>query len=306
MDLDPLFRYSIQNTIMHYPKISIVTPSYNQGQFLEATILSVLGQAYPNLEYIIMDGGSTDDSAQIIEKYADKLYYWHSKKDNGQAAAINEGFGMASGDILIWLNSDDLLMPNVLTYIAELASNDPGKIFIGNCIHFHETKTGELKSWGSKVAEKHKEVRLDLNDYIIQPSSFWSMETWKQVGPLDEVMYFAFDWEWFLRAKSKGIEFKAVDKCLSMYRIHEAHKTGNGGKRKLGEVGVIYQRYSPETSALYDKLLKMRQEVFSKFFEKIYKWIGRKHQYGFFFKLFYPRMFRKHSYKEINMILGMI
>ena len=103
---------------MNHPKISIVTPSYNQGQYLEDTILSVLGQGYPNLEYLIYDAASSDNSVTIIKKYESQLSYWVSKKDKGQAAAINNGFAKATGEILMWLNSDDILMPNVLHFIA--------------------------------------------------------------------------------------------------------------------------------------------------------------------------------------------
>jgi glycosyltransferase involved in cell wall biosynthesis len=104
---------------MKFPKISIVTPSFNQGQYLEDIILSVLGQGYPNLEYLILDTESTDNSVSIIKKYLNQLNYWVSEKDNGQSDAINKGFEKATGEILMWLNSDDILMPNVLYFIEE-------------------------------------------------------------------------------------------------------------------------------------------------------------------------------------------
>ena len=109
---------------MKYPKISIVTPSYNQGNFLEETILSVINEEYPNLEYVIIDGGSTDNSKEIIKKYENKLTYWVSEKDNGQTEAINKGFKLVTGDIFNWLNSDDFLEEGALFKIGEQFSNN--------------------------------------------------------------------------------------------------------------------------------------------------------------------------------------
>ncbi len=111
--------------MINYPKISIVPSSYNQGQFLEETVLSVLNQNYPNLEHIIIDGGSTDNSVDIIKKYEDQLAYWVSEKDKGQTHAINKGFKHSNGEILNWLNSDDLLAPGALHVIAEEFSKNP-------------------------------------------------------------------------------------------------------------------------------------------------------------------------------------
>src|SRR5580700_341038 len=103
---------------MDLPKISIITPSYNQGQFIEETILSILNQNYPNLEYLIIDGKSTDSTIEIIKKYEQKIFYWVSEKDSGQSEAINKGFQKATGEIVCWLNSDDILMPNALNEVA--------------------------------------------------------------------------------------------------------------------------------------------------------------------------------------------
>ena len=100
--------------MMEYPKITVVTPSYNQGQFIEATIQSVIGQQYPNLEYIVCDGGSTDETVEILKKYTDKITWWCSEKDKGQSDAINKGMRKATGDIVCWINSDDVLLPGTL------------------------------------------------------------------------------------------------------------------------------------------------------------------------------------------------
>src|ERR1035437_616507 len=226
------------------PKITVVTPSFNQAQFLEQTILSVIGQGYPNLEYIIMDGGSNDGSADIIKSYEHHLTYWQSQKDNGQGAAINEGFARSTGDILCWLNSDDMYMPGTLLRIGKMYKEitEPTIIF-GNCLHFNEHNS---KTRGSDVQEAQKTLNLELCDYIIQPSSFWNRIVWEKNGKLNESFHYTFDWEWFIRAGRSGIRFSPVKEYLSLYRIHEAHKSGTGGDKRSLELAGIYGMYNGE------------------------------------------------------------
>lgn len=225
-------------------KITVITPSYNQAQYLEQTILSVIGQEYPNLEYIIMDGGSTDNSVDIIKKHEHHLTYWQSQKDNGQGAAINAGFAMATGDILCWLNSDDMFMPGALLKIAKLFSNiNKPTILFGNCLHFNEHNS---RTRGSDVVKSHKELKLELCDYIIQPSTFWNRSAWEQTGKINELFHYTFDWEWFIRAKKLGVTFSPINDYLSLYRIHEAHKSGSGGDKRNLELAEIYRMYSGE------------------------------------------------------------
>ena len=114
----------------YYPSISIVTPSFNQGEFLEDTLKSVLAQAYPELEYIVVDGGSTDDSVDIIQRYAEQLDWWVSEADHGQSEAINKGFRQATGELIGWVNSDDLLMPGTLLKVAEAFENNPDAVLV--------------------------------------------------------------------------------------------------------------------------------------------------------------------------------
>lgn len=236
------------------PKISIITPSFNQGIFLEATILSVLGQQYPNLEYIIIDGGSNDNSVDIIKKYDDKIHYWISEKDNGQSNAINKGFNMASGEILMWLNSDDLLMPGSLFCIAKTINLDKPSIYFGNCIHF-KNENG-LVCYGSNVCNWYNSTLLENADFIIQPSSFWTKKTWNIVGKLNEELNYVFDWEWFLRAKANKIYFQPIEDCISMYRIHPTHKSSTGGTKRDDEIAHIYKIFSPFNEKLFRYLVE--------------------------------------------------
>jgi glycosyltransferase involved in cell wall biosynthesis len=221
---------------MEYPKISVITPSYNQGQFLEETIISVIGQCYPNLEYIIMDGGSKDNSVDIIKKYEKFLTYWVSAKDGGQAAAINEGFSRATGDILCWLNSDDTFLPGILHHVAAQLNTKVPTILFGNTYYMTE---GKPNAKGTDIGEYYPYLNLEYCDYITQPSSFWNKEAWQLVGPLVEKFNYIFDWEWFIRAKRAGVVFLPTVKYLSVYRHHPDHKTGTGGDKRNDEIALL-------------------------------------------------------------------
>jgi glycosyltransferase involved in cell wall biosynthesis len=293
----------------NYSKISIVTPSYNQGQYLEETILSVLGQNYPNLEYIIIDGGSTDNSVDIIQKYQDKLAYWISEKDNGQAGAINRGFQIATGDIFMWLNSDDLLMPNVLSYISDTALLHEDNIFIGNCIHFRENNNGKLEAWGSDIFSSNNKYSLKEVDFIIQPSSFWTRKIWEQSGPLNEGMHFAFDWEWYLRAMSNGAKLHCVNKCLSMFRYHKEHKSGKGDINRTTEINGVYKQYFPKRALLHEMLMNEKNRSLSikdKIVRRAILTFNSRAKDGDIFKLMYKKKYRDFSAAEIEDVLAML
>lgn len=234
------------------PRITVVTPSYNQAQFLEATLLSVLGQSYPNLEYLVMDGGSKDGSAEIIQRYAPQLAYWQSQPDGGQAAALNAAFARATGDILCWVNSDDFLLPGALLEAARRLGPEvkEPRLVYGSCLFFHDQgKRAKVVRPPSPDAR-----RLQFSAYIIQPSSFWTRALWEKAGKLDESLTFGFDWEWFLRAYQQG-KFWQSDYLFSAYRFHAAHKSGSGGGKRREEILSVAKRHGgPEVIAAYEYL----------------------------------------------------
>jgi glycosyltransferase involved in cell wall biosynthesis len=236
------------------PRISVITPSYNQGHFIEETIRSVLQQNYPNLEFSVFDGGSTDQTVGVLKKYSAQLSFWRSEKDGGQAAAINEGFRRATGDILCWLNSDDLHCANTLSTVDGLLRDclDLPVIVYGGCEMFnHGMPQIELRR-----ATPFSQKLLETVDFIDQPSVFWTRKAWEIVGPLDESLHFGFDWEWFLRA-GKACRFMATEELLSRYRIHPAHKSGTGGKKRWIELLAIVRRHSsPEVIRHYEYLVR--------------------------------------------------
>ncbi|MCC6253167.1 MAG: glycosyltransferase [Bacteroidia bacterium] len=223
------------------PKISVITPSYNQGEFIEETILSVINQDYPNIEYIVLDAASNDNTVNIIKKYENKISYWISEKDKGQADAVNKGFARATGDILCWLNSDDYYLPGTLKFVAENLDINKAQILFGEVDHIFD-KTKEIVH--SNVKNKLEHYNLKYYDYIIQPGSFWTRKVWENTGSLKHDMHFAFDWDWFIRAEMLGTEFKYVSRVMSIYRIHDAHKTNNGGEKRLKEIDYILKHYS--------------------------------------------------------------
>lgn len=294
--------------LMNYPRISIITPSFNQGQYLEETILSVLGQNYPNLEYIIIDGGSTDNSVDIIKKYEKKLTFWISEQDNGQSHAINKGFMKATGDILAWLNSDDMYLPGVLDYIAKKVNIDQPGIYFGECIHLNYQGT-KLISHGSHVKNRFETEELELTDFIIQPSSFWTIKVWNLVGKLREDLHYGFDWEWFLRAKLSNVPFYPLFKAVSIYRIHPNHKTALGGDKRQEELLNIYSIYSPKYKRLYELVINEKLMQDSKIYGLIsifFRLIGHKKTYGSILKILKMRKYREFSSIEIGLAKGMM
>jgi glycosyltransferase involved in cell wall biosynthesis len=208
---------------MQLPKISVITPSFNQAQFLERTIRSVLDQDYPNLEYIIIDGGSTDGSVDVIRRYADRLTYWVSEKDSGQSQAINKGLMRATGDWLAWQNSDDIFYPGTFSQFAECASRSPGAgLIIGdmNMIDVHDQVLRDIKyvrpTYGAMLAE---------GMVLANQAAFWRRELHQQLGYLREDLHFVFDFEWFLRILKSGVRAEHVREMWGGLRIHQATKT---------------------------------------------------------------------------------
>ena len=204
--------------------ISIITPSYNQGHFIEETIESVVLQNYPNLEYIIIDGGSKDNTLDVIKKYDSQITYWESKKDKGQSDAINKGLARATGDIVAWLNSDDMYTENALKRVAAIFTKYPEvDVVYGNVWQCYPDKT-----------EKHINVKFNPKHFLAgvnmhQPSVFWRRRVHEEVGYIDESLYYTMDYDLWLRLFYNYKSHK-TESILSKFRCHVDAKTSNNPK----------------------------------------------------------------------------
>lgn len=208
-----------------YPKVTIVTPSYNQGEFLERTIQSVLTQDYPNLEYIIIDGGSTDGSIDIIRKYSERLAYWTSAPDKGQSDAVNKGWRHSTGEILGWLNSDDIYQPGSITAVVEFFATHPDvDMAYGDCGVIDET---------GRVIGQSEPAAFDLNDlinykdFIPQPSTFFKRHVLDSVGYLDPDLHYSMDYDLWIRI-GKHFQVRYCPKLLASIRVHRRSKSACG------------------------------------------------------------------------------
>ena len=222
------------------PKISVVTPSYNQGQFLEQTIQSVLDQDYPNLEYIIMDGGSTDSSVDIIKRYEDGLAYWVSEPDEGQPDAINRGFRIATGDILAWLNSDDVYLPGALSRVATYFQAHPEiGCTSGDIVMIDQA--GETL-YSRKVIPFQFRMALYGACMVPQPSTFWTKEAWEKAGGVDPGVHYQTDFDFFLRMASQGVKFGIIRELLAAFRLHATSKTVSEYTGRVAQANLIIRR----------------------------------------------------------------
>lgn len=238
------------------PKISIVTPSYNQAQFLEKTILSVISQNYPNLEYIIMDGASTDSSLKIIKKYQKHLSFWQSKKDGGQSIAINSGFQHASGDILCWLNSDDILLPNSLNQIGNFFSKYKHLDWLtSQSIIINEND--DIIQTGLHSGKVPFFLRLGLYHgkclgFIPQEGTFWRRTLWNKSGAMIPNRQACMDFELWRRF-AKYSPLVTLDAPLAAFRHHSLQKTSVMDKYYL-EINPILP-YIPRFTGIIGRIV---------------------------------------------------
>lgn len=221
------------------PLVSIITPSYNQATFLEETIQSVLEQDYPNIEYLIIDGGSTDGSIEIIQKYSPKLAYWVSERDQGQTDAINKGFGRARGEILAWLNSDDIYQPGAIAEaVAALQEHPEAAMVYGDASFIDE----HSRTIGKFPAAQTDYQRLRQGYvHVPQQASFFRANLWKQVGPLDPSFYFAMDYDLWVRLAERA-PLVYVPRLWASFRLHSSSKTVTADERCWQEMLKVHRR----------------------------------------------------------------
>lgn len=229
------------------PLVSIITPSYNQGKFIRETIESVLSQDYDDIEYIIIDGGSTDNTADIVREYENRLTFI-MEQDNGQSNAINKGFKMAKGEIVAWLNSDDVYEPCCIKRVVK---------------EFEEnTKLGLLYGEGYIIDENSNKIRIfehtqefdywklvNFWDYIMQPTAFFKKTYLQKVGYLDEQLHYCMDWDLWIKLAAVS-EVKYIPDLLACSREYADTKTNTGGDKRLEEIVCLLQKYSGKEKPL--------------------------------------------------------
>jgi FkbM family methyltransferase len=215
--------YANASPVSPGPKISIVTPSFRQGCFIERTIQSVLAQGYPNLEYFIQDGGSDDNTREVLERYSSRLAGWDSRPDNGQTQAINRGFARTTGEIMAWLNSDDILFAGALAYVADYFYRHPKvDVVYGHRLLIDEDDH-QIGRW---MLPRHNDKVLSWADFVPQETMFFRRRIWERVGGrLDENFRFAMDWDLLVRFRDVGARFARVPRFIGGFRVHPNQKT---------------------------------------------------------------------------------
>ena len=215
-----------------WPKISVVTPSYNQGDFIEETILSVVGQNYPDVEYIVIDGGSTDETLSILEKYTREFSYVISEPDDGQSSAINKGFARATGEVFTWLNSDDRLAPGALYAIALAFYTSRADVVAGVCELLKDGKVSHTHLAACQSGRLKLEEILDAEGcwltgrFFYQPEVMFTRELWERAGgQVDETLYYSMDYELWARFAHAEATIEVIGHPVAQYRMHEAQKT---------------------------------------------------------------------------------
>ncbi len=221
------------------PLVSIVTPSYNQARYLETAIRSVLEQDYPDIEYILVDGGSSDGSLEVIRRYSERLAWWVSEPDKGQTDAINKGFARANGEILAWLNSDDTYQPGAVAEAVEFLRSRPEVGLVYGDANFID-QDGRLIGRFPAAQTDYRRLRRGYV-HIPQQSAFFRADLWKKVGPLDSSFYFAMDYDlWVRLAALAPIQY--VPRTWANFRLHSHGKTVAADERCWPEMLRVHYR----------------------------------------------------------------
>lgn len=234
-----------------WPRVTVVTPSFNQAEFLEETIRSVLLQGYPDLEYIVMDGGSTDGSVEIIERYAQWISHWQSQPDDGQSDAINAGFARATGVVIGWLNSDDVYLPGALMEAGAHLADGSVDIFVGamDKVLVQDGQAEFVKRSSPFEGDPIQQFPVFTDGrhhefHFTQPPALWTRALWQRVGGLDERYHYQMDREWLHRALAGGARVQTSDRTMARFALHPGSKSQDFLHRFHGERWRMYLRLS--------------------------------------------------------------
>jgi glycosyltransferase involved in cell wall biosynthesis len=233
--------------MMNFPRVSIITPSYNQGNFLEETIRSVVDQDYPNLEYIVIDGGSTDNSIEIIKKYQNRIAFWISEPDNGQSHAFNKGLQKATGELIGWINSDDVYYPGSIVQASQFFLKNPDTDVVFSDYTFIDHK--------SRVIRTRKEIPYDYKTYLwtkgcyhANCAGFFRRTCFEKFGGLREDLGFGMDYELYLRFGKNNCKFSHTNQIWGGYRLHSMSKTVLSSDSQIRDNDFVFSLYAGDNN----------------------------------------------------------